>query len=110
LQRVLVDTHFTQRDRLGRLVVFLARAYSTPLLGVGIDERTALIVEANGAARVIGSGKVHVVSADQAPETLSDGEPLTYRHLPMQSFSPGATFTLGADALTGEIDCVAGKL
>jgi hypothetical protein len=56
LRGTIVDTHFMQRDREGRLLAFLARA--RPLLqrdtviGVGLDERTALVIE-NGRFTVL---------------------------------------------------------
>lgn len=66
----LIDQHFHQyRGRLGRL----ARATTELKVprGFGIDENTALIVDANGRAEVVGSGHVTVVDATAA--TLRDG-------------------------------------
>jgi cyanophycinase-like exopeptidase len=57
LQGMLVDTHFMERDREGRLLAFLARARETSvqLVGVGIDERTAIVIEDN-QFRVLSTG------------------------------------------------------
>jgi len=58
LKGVVTDTHFKQRDRLGRLLAFLARAQAgrrgkrKPMLGLGVDEAAALAVEPDGSARV----------------------------------------------------------
>ncbi|CAL4867883.1 hypothetical protein MMA231_02155 [Asticcacaulis sp. MM231] len=58
LKGVLTDTHFKERDRLGRLFAFLAKAQlgrpadATPLLGLGVDESAALAVEPDGSARI----------------------------------------------------------
>ena len=53
----LFDTHFEQRDRMGRLVTFLARVAVefnlTTVRGVGCDERTAILVEADGTATFV---------------------------------------------------------
>jgi len=58
LRGVMVDQHFTRRGRTGRLLAALARY--PHLLGVGIDEDTALIAD-GPAFRVVGSGAVTVI-------------------------------------------------
>jgi beta-aspartyl-peptidase (threonine type) len=58
LRRIVTDTHFKERDRLGRLFAFLAKAQAgapagaPPYLGLGVDESAAVAVEADGSARV----------------------------------------------------------
>jgi len=56
MRGVLTDTHFRERDRLGRLLAFVAKAETLsggrPVLGLGVDEDAALAVEADGQARV----------------------------------------------------------
>jgi len=58
LQGVITDTHFKERDRLGRLFAFVAKAQSgrpadaPALLGLGVDESAALAVDADGTARI----------------------------------------------------------
>ena len=52
LQHVVTDTHFNARNRLGRLVAFVARVRATTdpkAVGLGVDQGSALCVEANGA-------------------------------------------------------------
>ncbi len=83
LQPYLIDTHFSERDREGRLMVFLARSYSAeaPLNGIGIDEKTALVIDADGIGTVHGLGFVWFYLPDAGlggPETLTDGIPLTW--------------------------------
>jgi cyanophycinase len=60
LQRTVTDSHFTERERLGRSLVFMARTitdgWTTVAKGLGIDEDTAVLVEADGSAEVIGQG------------------------------------------------------
>lgn len=54
LDHVITDTHFSERERLGRLIAFLAQSRSTvdpDAVGLGVDEDTALTVEADGTAR-----------------------------------------------------------
>jgi len=58
LRGVITDSHFTQRDRLGRLFAFVAKAQSMQaasekaLIGLGIDEDAAMTVEPDGTAQV----------------------------------------------------------
>ncbi|TXH65510.1 MAG: peptidase T [Lysobacteraceae bacterium] len=58
LRGVVTDTHFKERERLGRLFAFLAKAETLTgeprrgLIGLGVDESAALAVEADGTARV----------------------------------------------------------
>ena len=79
----IVDTHFSQRRRLQRL--FLVVAKNTRLFGVGIDEDTALIIR-DGIGEVLGAGSVTFVDGretvrfDNAQE-LDKGRQLTLSHL-----------------------------
>lgn len=79
----IVDTHFSQRRRLQRL--FLVVAKNTQLFGLGIDEDTALVVR-DGIGEVVGAGSVTFVDGretvrfDNALE-LEKGRQLTLSHL-----------------------------
>ncbi len=60
VEGIVIDQHFAQRGRLGRLLSVVA--YNPQLLGVGIDENTAVIVDdAEGYMKVIGEGAVTIV-------------------------------------------------
>jgi len=59
LPDVIVDQHFQQRNRLGRLLSLIAQNPS--LLGLGVDEDTAGVVGPDGILEVIGRGSVTVV-------------------------------------------------
>jgi cyanophycinase-like exopeptidase len=60
LEGVITDTHFFERDRMGRLVAFVARpiadGWSSSMVGLGVEERTALVIDAAGTGTVPGSG------------------------------------------------------
>ncbi len=62
---LITDSHFSRRDRMGRLLVFLKRIAASSecaaVHGLGVDERTAVLVEADGSARVVGDGKIYLV-------------------------------------------------
>ncbi len=66
---LVIDQHFRRRDRLGRLLASLSSNPS--LLGVGVDEDTAAIVDGDGQLHVLGSGAVLVVDASGMRYTSS---------------------------------------
>jgi cyanophycinase len=64
LANTITDSHFRQRDRLGRLVTFMAlldaddiikQSASLTVKGIGINEQTALLIEPDGRATVVGN-------------------------------------------------------
>lgn len=59
LKDVVVDQHFEQRTRLGRLLAVVAQ--SPNLLGIGMDEDTAAIVYPDQTFEVVGRGAVTVI-------------------------------------------------
>ncbi len=59
LPGVLIDQHFEQRNRFGRLLALVAQ--SPALLGLGIDEDTAALVSAKGILEVLGKGSVTIL-------------------------------------------------
>jgi cyanophycinase len=59
VSELIIDQHFRQRDRIGRLLMFVA---SNPgLLGLGVDEDTAALIGGNGVLEVIGRNSVTIV-------------------------------------------------
>jgi len=60
LRNTLTDSHFAKRDRMGRTLVFLARivqdGWSASPREIAIDEKSAVLIAAEGRSRVIGSG------------------------------------------------------
>jgi len=93
---IITDSHFVTRDRMGRLVTFLARivkdGWAPTAKGIGIDEMTALAVEANGTATVLGSGAAYFLRTPGVPEVCQSKKPLTYRNLSVYRVSGSATF------------------
>jgi cyanophycinase len=59
VRRVVIDQHFSERQRLGRLLSVVAQ--NPYLLGAGIDEDTALVIEPGRGLEVVGEGAVTVV-------------------------------------------------
>src|SRR5438034_5220867 len=63
LKNVVVDQHFEQRTRLGRLLSVVAQSPS--LVGLGLDEDTAAVVYADQTLEVIGRGAVTIVDGSE---------------------------------------------
>lgn len=62
----LVDSHFTERGRVGRLLPFLAQWYLDKhelITGIGVDDRTAFCIEADKKAEVFGTGTVSIYNS-----------------------------------------------
>jgi cyanophycinase len=94
---VVIDPHFAQRGRLNRLLVALAQ--NPGLLGVGIDEDTAVWVRPSGRLSVVGSQSVTLldgrrVVASGATETGPKG-PIPVTGVVLHVLVPGNTLRLG---------------
>jgi len=63
LSGVIIDQHFMERGRVGRLIGAVAQ--NPKNLGVGIDEQTAIVVERGNAFYVLGSGAVYVIDGSE---------------------------------------------
>jgi cyanophycinase len=66
LDRSIIDTHFSQRGRHGRLLSSVA--HNPQIIGIGIDERTAIVVVGD-KFEVIGEGAVTVICAKNSMHT-----------------------------------------
>ena len=64
---VIIDQHFAQRGRVGRLLVGVAE--NPEVLGIGIDEDTSIIVNKANALRVLGSGAVYIIDGSNISDT-----------------------------------------
>lgn len=100
LAGVVTDTHFAARDRMGRLLAFVARAWTDGLaarpVGLGVDEGTALVIDATGTGTVMGDGAVYAVVPAAAPTTCAPGEPLAWSGVPVHALRAGDTIALPA--------------
>ncbi len=121
LERILTDSHFAKRDRLGRLVAFLARAAHDEgrddLVGLGIDEDTALCLEGDGRGRVFtrSGGLAWLVEPTHAPDRVLQGTPLTFTDLLVTGIGTGsrvdlASLRVESPAFTSRVDVRDGVL
>lgn len=99
LENILTDSHFARRDRMGRSLGFLARivadGWAKAPREIAIDERSALLVEADGRGKVVGTGKgVYFLQVTEAPEVCKPGQPLTLRNIAAYHAPTSATFNV----------------
>jgi cyanophycinase len=95
LPGVIVDQHFQQRNRLGRLLSLIAQ--NPMLLGLGVDEDTAGVVGPDQVMEVIGRGSITVVDG-AASETdaweIRGHRPLMISGVVLHSLPSGYRFDL----------------
>jgi cyanophycinase-like exopeptidase len=98
LERAIADTHFVTRNRMGRVLAFLARqlqdGLSPDALAVAVNEATSVVVERTGLATVMGAGPAYFVLADHLPEVCAPATPLTYSDFKIWKVPAGGTFDL----------------
>ena len=94
--RFVIDQHFRQRDRLGRLITALA--YNPFAVGIGLDEDTAVFIGPDETLEVEGSGGVTIVDAKDTTfssmDSVSEGQPVCMLGLKVHVLVAGATFNL----------------
>lgn len=97
-KRLVVDQHFAQRHRIGRL--FAAVALNPFLIGVGIDEDTGFVIEANNHASVVGRGTVTIIDGAKILHTdiheTSDANPAALLGLAVHVLTQGCGFDIDA--------------
>jgi len=97
LENLITDSHFAKRDRMGRTLGFLARimkdGWSSSPREVAIDEKSAVLVEADGKATIVGTGKgAYFLHPTQAPKVCEKGVPLTFREISVNRVKAGGHF------------------
>ncbi|HLL76371.1 MAG TPA: hypothetical protein VK421_14055 [Pyrinomonadaceae bacterium] len=99
LRGTITDTHFVERDRMGRLLAFIARQLRDrkykSILGLAVERETSVVVDKRGLALVLGKGPAYFVLGDHRPEVCEPGLPLTYTGYKVWKVASGATFDLG---------------
>jgi cyanophycinase-like exopeptidase len=97
LEGWITDSHFMERGRLGRLIVFLARIMDDTDLdtwhGIGLDNNATVVIGADGSAEAFGAA-THIVKATRFADTLIPGEPLGISGIEVYTLHPGDTFTM----------------
>ena len=99
LAHTITDSHFSERDRMGRLLAFMARLIKdgnsdvSTLRGIGIDQETSLVLE-DGHVRVFGKGSAYFLNPTKAPEQCLTGKTLTFRDVSVVRVDSTGVFDL----------------
>jgi cyanophycinase len=92
----IVDQHFQQRDRLGRLLTSLA--FNPRPIGIGLDEDTAAFISPEDELEVVGSGAITVVDPSQMEFSSMDSarrhEPVSVLGIRLHILTDGCTFDI----------------
>lgn len=97
VRNMVIDQHFAERGRLGRLLGAIAQ--NPRQLGIGIDENTAVIIQDQTSFEVIGQGAVYVLDgSDSSYSNLGEGEEekkaMSVFDIQLHVLSEGNTFDL----------------
>ena len=102
LQDIIIDQHFSQRGRLGRLLSVFA---GTPgLIGIGLDEDTAVLIDREGTLEAVGSNMVTIVDGRNTISDYfdrQDGEVLTITGSSLHVLAGGRQFDVDARQAVG---------
>lgn len=95
INNVSIDTHFTQRGRIGRLIETVT--CNPGILGLGLGEDTCVVIN-KGLMEVVGSGLVTIVDGNDILYTdlteIKDGCPMTVEGIKVHILGPGKKFII----------------
>jgi len=121
LDGLITDSHVVERGRLGRTVAFMARLHqdgwlsatgtrpARPSRALAIDRETAVLLERDGTATVVGPNTAYFMESAKPPQQYRAGSPLSYHPIQVYKVTRSATFNFatwsgtGGQALTFEV-------
>lgn len=107
LNGIITDSHVIERDRLGRTVTFMARLKRDGWLGdrparaIAVDRETAVLVEPDGTATIVGPKTAYFMEAAAGPQVCEPGQPLTYFPVAVYTVTSASRFNLHTWTGTG---------
>jgi cyanophycinase len=93
----IIDQHFRQRDRVARLMTMVS--YNPGLIGIGIDEDTATLINSDGSIEVLGAGSVLVVDGRNMASNVHSrrgNAPLTITDAIVHFLTSGSRFDMSS--------------
>jgi cyanophycinase len=94
--KVIIDQHFRQRDRLGRLLTALA--YNPFAIGIGLDENTAAFIDPHDKLEVVGGGALTLVDPSElefsSMARVRKNDPVCLIGLRLHILDHGSTFDI----------------
>ena len=102
--KFIIDQHFRQRDRLGRLLTALA--YNPFGVGIGLDEDTAAFIGPDETLEVVGSGGITVIDPTDLSYSSMDqarrGEPVSLIGIKLHILVAGGRYDIESREATAE--------
>ena len=94
----IIDQHFRQRDRIGRLLTALA--YNPFAIGIGLDEDTAAFIRPGDDLEVVGSGGITIIDPTHLTHSSMDsarrGDPVSLIGVKLHILVAGGRFEIAA--------------
>lgn len=107
LANKITDDHFVTRDRMGRLITFLARIIqdgnATQVSAIATNENTAFLMEPDGSGVISGTGTAYFLRTPGSPEICKPDTPLTFNNISVYRIHAGDTFNVSTWTGTGGI-------
>jgi cyanophycinase len=95
-RNIIVDQHFRQRDRLGRLLT--AIAYNPRPIGIGLDEDTAAFIAPGNSLEVVGTGAITIVDPSgmefSSMASAESGGPVCLTNIRLHVLVEGGTYDI----------------
>jgi cyanophycinase len=103
----ITDDHFVARDRMGRLITFLARIIqdgnAPQVSAIATDEKTAFLMEPDGNGTIAGTGAAYFLRTPGPPEVCKPNTPLTFNNISVYRVHAGDTFNIATWKGTGGV-------
>lgn len=91
VERIIFDTHFLARGRIGRLIQLITT--NPACIGVGIGEDSGVVLKGDGMAEVVGTGQVIIVDGSDIGHSnimnIESGEPISVENVRIHSLVNG---------------------
>ncbi len=110
LQHIVIDQHFSERHRLARLLSAVAQNPS--VIGMGIDEDTAVVIRGRNQMEVVGAGAVTLLDGRHMTSNLGDGnarQELELIDVRLHLLPAGNHYNIETDAAAGSDTGAKGK-
>lgn len=97
LDNTITDSHFSERDRLGRLISFMARISlekdRDEYFGIGLDDNASLVIDNSGNGKVFGGYATRLKTTEKA-QYAEEGSPVTIYGVERFVSAPGETINI----------------
>jgi cyanophycinase len=120
MKGIITDSHFSQRERMGRSIAFMSRiiqdGWASSVHDIGIDETTAVVLDPSGHAKVLGKGAAYFMTLDHQADVCAYKKALTVHNVKILKVHAGSTAAFDFNSWTSstgipmEANIVDGKM